>query len=890
MYHPWLTCMLVFILAMFSAEGGVSAETSPVPLNNHLNYAAEEWVKENAGSGEIDLTRRFEHENDRVLRATFLASLLTEPHMGLKSDRQGMRIVGAIVNGKLDLTKKEVPFNTELIECRFTDPVYLSGSSFLSGLSVEKSVFQSWVDLKDAKIGGTFQAGFAEFSGPVSFQSAQIAGNFEAPRTDFRNERGATIFEGMKVGGHVILDETKFSGPVSFQSAQITGNFEAPRTEFRNEQEATIFEGMKVGGHVILGETKFSGPVSFQSAQITGNFEAPRTEFRNERGATVFEGMKVGGRVILKSTKFSGPVSFQSAQITGNFETPRTEFRNPAATAFFGKMNVGGDVILDATKFSGPVSFQSAQITGAFRAPGAEFRNEKETATFENMKVGGDVILDETKFSGPVSFQSAQITGNFEAPVAEFRNPAATAFFGKMNVGRDVILDETKFSGPVSFQSAQITGNFEAPRTEFRNPAATAFFGKMNVGGDVSLVKTKFSGPVGFQSAQITGSLEAAGAEFSGPVGFQSAQITGAFRAPGAEFRNEKETTTFENMKVGGDVILDKTKFSGPVGFQSAQITGAFRAPGAEFRNEKETVRFNGMKVDGAVTFYEAVFRGRADMSDGRFLNLTIDNPNKNLQKNLRHYPELDLSRTVIARELQIRNSELGKIIATDLQVSGPTSLTNLTITDQLDLEQSTFVNVPSFSDVSLPKKDGLLLTGMKYQHLRAVNGQDPWEPVLKLINRAKYDASNYNALEVFFRGQGYFDKADEVFFAQKRRVREESSGWVQWAWSWFMNCFVRYGRRPELALLWSGIVVVLGSFMFRKKGMEALKPDSKPSDYHCLWYSLDVFVPVIKLQFADDWVPKQDRWFVRQYVYVHSLLGWILIPVGLAAVTGIIK
>src|SRR5271157_2599101 len=80
MYRLWLTCVLVFVLAIFFVEGGVFAETSPLSSN----YPAEEWVKENAVFGEVDLTRRFEHENDRVIRATFLERLLTEPHKGLE--------------------------------------------------------------------------------------------------------------------------------------------------------------------------------------------------------------------------------------------------------------------------------------------------------------------------------------------------------------------------------------------------------------------------------------------------------------------------------------------------------------------------------------------------------------------------------------------------------------------------------------------------------------------------------------------------------------------------------------------------------------------------------------------------------------------------------------
>ena len=159
-----------------------------------------------------------------------------------------------------------------------------------------------------------------------------------------------------------------------------------------------------------------------------------------------------------------------------------------------------------------------------------------------------------------------------------------------------------------------------------------------------------------------------------------------------------------------------------------------------------------------------------------------------------------------------------------------------------------------------------LPFTGKKRLDYKSESG----EALLELINRAKYDAGAYNALEAFFRAQGYSDLADQVFFAQKRREREEFPGLFRWAWSWFLNLFVRYGRRPQFAFCWSGLVVLLGCFVFRKKGMEPRKPDTKPSHYHNLWYSLDVFVPVIKLQIQDDWVPQAGA-SVRPTVYLRS-------------------
>jgi hypothetical protein len=531
-------------------------------------------------------------------------------------------------------------------------------------------------------------------------------------------------------------------------------------------------------------------------------------------------------------------------------------------------MKVGGFAWFDDAIFSGPVSFAAAQTGGNLGAVRATFANETSTANFDSVKVGAHARFENAQFSGAVRFIAAQITGNLSAQWAAFTNATATADFDGLRVGGYARFGDAIFSGPVSFVAAQMGGNLECFGTKFRQDSEATNFNSMKVGGHAVFNDAIFSGPVSFVAAQITGSLEARRTTFT----------------------NAEAAADFDSMKVGGHARFDDAKFSGPVNFTTAQITGNLSAQWAAFTNATATADFSGMKA-GVVSFAGSIARGPINMRDARFLDLVVVGPKENVEEKQHRYPLLDLSRTVITRELRIEDAELKKIIATSLQVSGPTSLTNLTVTEELNLEHSTFLNI-TLSNVSWPQgtKDSLLLAGMTYQHISAGDKPDSWRHLLALVKEAKYDASAYNTLEAFFRRQGYSNRADEVFLDHKRRVRGEFLGGIKWAWSAFLDYFVRYGRKPQLAFVWSLIVVILGCFVFRRQGMEPRNPGSKSSHYHSLWYSLDVFVPVIKLQAADDWVPKQDRRLARQYIYVHRLLGWILVPIGLAAVTGLIK
>ena len=50
------------------------------------------------------------------------------------------------------------------------------------------------------------------------------------------------------------------------------------------------------------------------------------------------------------------------------------------------------------------------------------------------------------------------------------------------------------------------------------------------------------------------------------------------------------------------------------------------------------------------------------------------------------------------------------------------------------------------------------------------------------------------------------------------------------------------------------------------------------------------LFLPVIDLKTSELWGPKPEYRFLRHYVRVHILLDWILVPLVLAALTGLIK
>jgi hypothetical protein len=50
------------------------------------------------------------------------------------------------------------------------------------------------------------------------------------------------------------------------------------------------------------------------------------------------------------------------------------------------------------------------------------------------------------------------------------------------------------------------------------------------------------------------------------------------------------------------------------------------------------------------------------------------------------------------------------------------------------------------------------------------------------------------------------------------------------------------------------------------------------------------LFLPLANVPDGDVWEPKDDKLGLQIYARIHSLLGWILVPIGLAAVSGLIS
>jgi hypothetical protein len=160
----------------------------------------------------------------------------------------------------------------------------------------------------------------------------------------------------------------------------------------------------------------------------------------------------------------------------------------------------------------------------------------------------------------------------------------------------------------------------------------------------------------------------------------------------------------------------------------------------------------------------------------------------------------------------------------------------------------------------------------------------------LKLAGRWVYSADIYSSLEENFLRHGYRGDADLAFIEGKRHERKEHLHGLSWFGSSLLDGLIGYGRRPWKAGVPCIVFIALGCVLFSPTKMEPQKPEDTPRVYNRFWYSLGLFLPFVNLQADNVWKPKADQTFLRTYMCLHILAGWILVPLVLAALTGLIR
>jgi len=342
----------------------------------------------------------------------------------------------------------------------------------------------------------------------------------------------------------------------------------------------------------------------------------------------------------------------------------------------------------------------------------------------------------------------------------------------------------------------------------------------------------------------------------------------------------------FAGMKVDGEALFAGTVFYVPLDFTYVELGTDLLFDDIDYE-ANEAADFEELTAKGPVFFRRDRFAGGLNLADAGLFELFLENPTSPV--------ELDTEQAHIERGTTLKNVQLSSWKAGSLIANGLVDLNKVTSTGRVNLAHSHFQNlqIEGF-DEWLKFKPGMLnLEGFSFDTLDIgnTNVDPPAARMLELINSESvpFSPQPYLELEKYLRAHGNVQKADDVYVAMRQRQRERLS-WINRPWDFLLDVMLGYGTETWRTVVCAIVITIVGAFVFAPSRMEWTNREQASTTYNRVWYSLDEFAPVIDLGEAKNWGAKQDHHWTRNYARFQRIAGWILLPLILGAITGIVK
>ena len=257
--------------------------------------------------------------DERVLRAKVLEWFCREKSVRDRISDRGIRILGARIDGKVDLSNLEFGLPLFLHQCVISEDFSASEAQFeilsFQGSKIASLAADGIHISRDLSLRNCFVA-----DGEVSLLRASIGGNLVCDGGTFRNPNSSALTaKGIRVTGGIFLgDGFEAEGEVRLLGASIGRNLNCDGGTFFNPNGSALSaEGIRVGDGVFLNDRfKAKGEVCLVGASIGHDLNCMRGAFHNANGeALCADRIRVTGSVFLNGEcLLEGEVSFVHAE------------------------------------------------------------------------------------------------------------------------------------------------------------------------------------------------------------------------------------------------------------------------------------------------------------------------------------------------------------------------------------------------------------------------------------------------------------------------------------------------------------------------------------------------------------------------------------------------
>ena len=408
-------------------------------------------VKLGPDNTETDLPSRADWNPDRLVRTTFLVSLLggaVEVEPGLIG---AVNFEGACLIGELGFPEVTFKHRLRLRNCYIPD-----------GINLEEANVRTLL-LDGCRVSAMYLFG-TRIDGSLILSRAHVGGN----------GRRAIAADRLKITGNVFCDNGfRGHGEIGLSGANIGGSFFRDALLDGNGGSALVADGLKVNdamfcdqgfhacGEVRLVGARVGGQLHFDAAHLDGNGGPALTADGLNVADAMFcrNGFQADGQIRINDARIGGELNFSGARLDGKDRSALTADR----ASVTGNMlcNEGfqacGEVRLAAVSIGSQLNFSGALLDGEDGfSLAAEWLRVTGNVYCDSFQALGEVTLSSASIGGQLSFSGAYLGGQGEfALCAQGLTVQREAFFdqgfqadGVVNLaGAKIgsIVDEEKF-------------------------------------------------------------------------------------------------------------------------------------------------------------------------------------------------------------------------------------------------------------------------------------------------------------------------------------------------------------------------------------------------------------------------------------------------------------
>ncbi|WP_434348214.1 pentapeptide repeat-containing protein [Myxococcus virescens] len=558
--------------------------------------------------------------------------------------------------------------------------------------------------------------------------------------------------------------------------------------------------------------------------------------------------------------------------------------------------------LLPGTVITGTFDLDSVEYDQPLRLPNAVFDGH---VNLRDARIKRSVDFSGCRFEKNLNFCGARIGGSLqinEAIIQDIHQP-----------GHLRTIDSADSDPSAQFERLHVEGDFEAAGLDCR---ATLSLSDARIGGQLFL-----SSNAGRRS-MYGRNLLAHNIKVGGQVRIDGVRVKNELNLQGADIAKDLfiTCTTEHSTTIGSDAWLVGIDVKGQVHFSGTSIHKTLALHNSDI---KESISFTPHHDSDDPSHYRQTRVGKLNMSNCR-IGGNID---------MRGLIAVGIEPHASSDVVNLMGVKAGGELRCDAwsspearatqedpippKFNGAVNLRSLRVTaaefdGRMCKESGPDLRMAEVGNLTIQQRlwRGARLDGMQFRDLNLLDG-DAAHAIELLKNTEPFQRSAYIAAEKHYRDRGEDEIANKIYIAMRMRNREKGMSWWQKPWDWFLGFSIKYGVAPHRVGIAIVGILAITTLLFSTPPALAPLPTlaaktARSATYgERFWQAFRTTIPVVTIYSGGDWRPSSEPitirgivfeapsgWALRydQYASFVSVLSWILVPLFLASVTGLVK